>query len=88
MENTDDAFSVWLLTKLNEMKVDESIFLEYIRSILEGEETRDEKLEILESVLMDSFSSVSITVSLNVSLSRLGFMNNLSGNLFRPKVSI
>ena len=59
MEKTNDVFSTWLSTKLNEMCLDESVLIHYIRSILEGEETPDEKLESLQSVLMDGFSSVS-----------------------------
>ncbi len=60
MAQADDTFSSWLLAKLSRMKVDENIFLNYVLSILEGEETRNEKLDILKSVLADCSSTVSI----------------------------
>lgn len=59
MAVAESTFSAWLLTKLNAMKVDENVLLNYILSIVEGDEPRDEKLEILQSVLIDTGSSVS-----------------------------
>lgn len=59
MAETKAVFSAWLLTKLNAMKVDDTIFLNYILSVIEGDETREEKLEILQSILIDTGSLVS-----------------------------
>lgn len=69
MAKADDTFSSWLLTKLNALKLDENIFLNYILSILEDEETQDEKLDILKSVLGDSISSVSTFIILLIFVS-------------------
>lgn len=57
-EEKYSGFSTWLSDKLNELKIDENIYLNYIISILEGEESRDEKLDILKSILVDTGSSV------------------------------
>lgn len=56
-EENYSGFSTWLSNKLNELKIDENIYLNYIISILEGEESRDEKLDILKSILVDTGSS-------------------------------
>lgn len=61
-EEKDCAFSTWLSDKLNLLKIDENIYLNYILSILEGDESRDEKLDILKSILVDTGSSVSVCV--------------------------
>lgn len=41
------------------MKVDDTIFLNYILSVIEGDEPREEKMEILQSILIDTGSLVS-----------------------------
>lgn len=46
-----DSFDSWLNKKLQALNIDESIFSSYIRGILEGDETEDEKSEILMSTL-------------------------------------
>ena len=48
------VFESWLSTKLQELQTDESVFLPYIISILEGEEESDEeKREGLTGILSD-----------------------------------
>ncbi|CAB0028953.1 unnamed protein product [Trichogramma brassicae] len=47
----NNNFDSWLNTKLGELEVDESVFSSYIRSILEDDESDDEKREGLESLL-------------------------------------
>lgn len=54
------GFTSWLSEKLDVLKIDENIYLNYILSVLEGDESREEKLDILKSVLVDTGSSVSI----------------------------
>ncbi|XP_058809139.1 coiled-coil domain-containing protein 43 [Phymastichus coffea] len=44
-------FDSWLSSKLQELKTDESVFGAYIKGILEGYETEDEKTEALEGIL-------------------------------------
>lgn len=46
-----DAFNKWLKNKLKTLNTDESVFGSYILSILEGDETKDEKREALEGIL-------------------------------------
>jgi len=45
------SFDAWLSRKLQALNTDESVFGTYIRGILEGDETEDEKTEALESIL-------------------------------------
>ncbi|XP_065200352.1 coiled-coil domain-containing protein 43 [Planococcus citri] len=56
-EEKHSGFSSWLSGKLDQLKIDENIYLNYIISILEGDESRDEKLDILTSILVDTGSS-------------------------------
>lgn len=44
-------FDSWLSDKLQGLKTDEGVFGSYIRGILEGDETEDEKTEALEGIL-------------------------------------
>ncbi|XP_043496239.1 coiled-coil domain-containing protein 43 [Polistes fuscatus] len=46
-----NSFDTWLSTKLQELNTDEGVFGSYIKGILEGDETEDEKIEALESIL-------------------------------------
>lgn len=46
-----EYFIKWLNQKLSELNTDESVFGSYILSILEGEESPDEKREGLEGIL-------------------------------------
>lgn len=45
------SFDSWLSKKLQVLNTDESVFGSYIKGILEGDETEDEKTEALESIL-------------------------------------
>ena len=49
--NSENKFDNWLNVKLVKLKTDESVFSSYIRAILEGDETQDEKSEALEAIL-------------------------------------
>lgn len=46
-----NPFDSWLSSKLESLNTDEGVFGSYIRGILEGDETEDEKTEALESIL-------------------------------------
>nr|CAG4640479.1 EOG090X0H15 [Daphnia pulex]SVE85218.1 EOG090X0H15 [Daphnia pulex] len=46
-------FDKWLSVKLKSLNTDESIFGDYIKGILEGEESQDEKIEALEGILVE-----------------------------------
>lgn len=46
-----NSFDAWLSQKLQELNTDESVFGKYIKGILEGDESEDEKTEALESIL-------------------------------------
>ncbi|KAK0075621.1 hypothetical protein PV325_006630 [Microctonus aethiopoides] len=59
-----DSFDSWLSKKLQALNTDESIFSSYIKGILEGDETEDEKSEILMSTLS---SITEVNISENVS---------------------
>ncbi|XP_032685374.1 coiled-coil domain-containing protein 43 [Odontomachus brunneus] len=45
------SFDAWLSEKLQALNTDESVFGTYIKGILEGDESEDEKTEALESIL-------------------------------------
>nr|SVE75477.1 EOG090X0H15 [Daphnia dolichocephala] len=47
-------FDKWLSVKLKSLNTDESIFGDYIKGILEGEESQDEKIEALEGILVET----------------------------------
>ncbi|XP_006608806.1 coiled-coil domain-containing protein 43 [Apis dorsata] len=46
-----NSFDDWLNKKLQALKTDEGIFGSYIKGILQGDETEDEKIEALEGIL-------------------------------------
>nr|CAG4641582.1 EOG090X03ST [Eurycercus lamellatus] len=48
-----DSFDVWLSVKLKSLDTDENVFGDYIKGILEGEESQDEKIEALEGILAE-----------------------------------
>lgn len=58
MAALEDDFESWLSFKLKELNTDENVFGSYIKGILDGEETLEEKTEALEGILTE------ITVSL------------------------
>ncbi|XP_057324965.1 coiled-coil domain-containing protein 43-like isoform X5 [Microplitis mediator] len=51
MDVAINTFDSWLSKKLQALNTDEGVFGAYIRGILEGDETEDEKTEALESIL-------------------------------------
>ncbi|XP_063974467.1 coiled-coil domain-containing protein 43 [Diachasmimorpha longicaudata] len=51
MADTSDTFSSWLTDKLKSLNTDEIVYGNYIRAILDGNETEDEKSEALEGVI-------------------------------------
>lgn len=54
------TFDVWLGVKLKSLGTDENVFGDYIKSILEGDESQEEKIEALEGILAE-ISPVSIS---------------------------
>lgn len=48
-----DDFELWLSLKLRALNTDEGVFGTYIRGILEGEETLEDKTEALEGILSE-----------------------------------
>nr|CAG4646673.1 EOG090X0H15 [Macrothrix elegans] len=46
-----EEFDKWLSVKLKSLNTDENVFGDYIKGILEGEESQDEKIEALEGIL-------------------------------------
>ncbi|KAG6796450.1 coiled-coil domain-containing protein 43 [Apis mellifera caucasica] len=46
-----NSFDDWLSKKLQDLKTDEGIFGSYIKGILQGDETEEEKIEALEGIL-------------------------------------
>lgn len=51
LENVD--FIIWLDTKLKELNTDETVFGSYIRGILDGDDTSEEKYEALQGILAE-----------------------------------
>ncbi|XP_076767015.1 coiled-coil domain-containing protein 43 [Xylocopa sonorina] len=51
MAAATNSFDSWLSKKLQALNTDEGVFGSYIKGILEGDETEDEKTEALESIL-------------------------------------
>ena len=47
------GFDSWLSLTLKELNADENVFGSYIKGILEGEESQDEKMEALEGILVE-----------------------------------
>ena len=44
-------FDTWLSFKLKSLDTDDDVFGSYIKGILEGEESQDEKIEAIEGIL-------------------------------------
>ncbi|KAG8233490.1 hypothetical protein J437_LFUL013739 [Ladona fulva] len=53
MAGSEDDFECWLSGKLRDLNTDEGVFGTYIKGILEGEETIDDKTEALEGILSE-----------------------------------
>ncbi|XP_011304929.1 coiled-coil domain-containing protein 43 [Fopius arisanus] len=51
MADISDTFNSWLTDKLKSLNTDEVVYGNYIRAILDSNETEDEKSEALESVI-------------------------------------
>ncbi|KQS70364.1 coiled-coil domain-containing protein 43 isoform X1 [Drosophila erecta] len=49
-----DEFQSWLNEQLRQLNTDENVFGSYIVGILEGDETREEKIEALEGILSET----------------------------------
>lgn len=49
----ESSFDSWLGVKLKSLGTDENVFGDYIKGILEGEESQDEKIEALEGILAE-----------------------------------
>jgi len=45
--------TAWLSAKLKQLSLDEEIYLNYIESVVDGEEDRSEKISALEAILGD-----------------------------------
>lgn len=45
--------TAWLSAKLKQFSLDEEIYLNYIESVVDGEEDRSEKISALEAILED-----------------------------------
>ncbi|XP_043661307.1 coiled-coil domain-containing protein 43 [Drosophila teissieri] len=52
-----DEFQSWLNEQLRKLNTDENVFGSYIVGILEGDETREEKIEALEGILSETGSA-------------------------------
>lgn len=53
MADSEEDFECWLSGKLRALNTDEGVFGTYIKGILEGEETLDDKTEALEGILSE-----------------------------------
>lgn len=53
MAALEDEFDDWLCAKLKDLNTDQDVYSTYIKSILEGDESNDDKLEALEGVLVE-----------------------------------
>lgn len=47
-------YSIWLSSKLQELKLDETVYADYITGVLEGEDSYEEKMETISSILSGS----------------------------------
>lgn len=56
------TFDTWLSEKLQSLSIDESVFGVYIKGILEGDESEDEKTEALEGILAGITVSIVVEV--------------------------
>lgn len=52
------ANTAWLRSKLKQFELDEDIYLNYIESVVAGEEDRCEKIGALEAILSDVLVSI------------------------------
>lgn len=77
MAALEDDFESWLSFKLKELNTDENVFGSYIKGILDGEETLEEKTEALEEILTE------ITVSLLLRLCYQIMFTKLNVNGYR-----
>lgn len=53
------TFDSWLSTRFQQLNTDEAVFVPYIKSILEGDETLEEKIDALEGILGELAETVS-----------------------------
>ena len=53
IEPGENEFDVWLGNKLRELNTDEGVFGSYIKGILIGDDSHDEKAEALEGIISE-----------------------------------
>lgn len=70
MDVAINTFDSWLSKKLQALNTDEGVFGAYIKGILEGDETEDEKTEALQSIL----SGITVRSKNIHNLKTLGFI--------------
>lgn len=78
-----DDFEEWLCTKLKALNTDQDVFSSYIRGILEGDETNDDKLEALEGILAEMQTDSNLTLSQEIiaKWDSLSLAQNADGNV-------
>ena len=60
-----EDFSSWLSRTLEELNTDEGIFGSYIQSILDSDETSEEKFEALQGILAEIIENVRVVYGSN-----------------------
>lgn len=47
----DNTFDSWLCVKIRSLQLDEDVFLDYLKGVLEEETSPEEKIETIENIL-------------------------------------
>ena len=58
---TSHEFDAWLCEKLNSLQLDEDVFLDYLKGVLEEDVPEDEKEETIQGILEGATVSISCT---------------------------
>ncbi|KAG1655110.1 Coiled-coil domain-containing protein 43 [Nymphon striatum] len=86
--SADEEFEAWLVDRLKELNTDPDVFFDYIKSILEGEETDEEKIETLDDILSET-SGGSVDAICKEILSKWNLINSeKSKNKNETKITV
>lgn len=77
MAALEDDFESWLSFKLKELNTDENVFGSYIKGILDGEETLEEKTEALEGILTEITVSPFLRLCYQINIKLANLMENI-----------
>lgn len=68
----ENSYDSWLCEKLRSLQLDEDVFLDYIKGVLEEDSTSEEKTETIENILQGATVEIIFDSRAILLLSKIG----------------